>query len=301
MDTTSPLHKARPQFIGASTELAPGQAIDSPDLPGLFPQGVRVYITDIGTDDTPTLVRAARRVTDLGYTAVSHIACRRQTTRIALEERVRALAEEAGVGDVLIIGGDVKTPAGVFSSSMDVLETGFLDKYGIAEIGIAGHPEGSRDFSDEVANGALRLKQAWGERTGARLRIVTQFGFDAEKFIAWADGLAGLGIDLPVHLGVAGPAKITTLLKYAAVCGVGNSLSFFKKRSASLAALATSHSPESFVSPVEEHFRANPGSAIEQLHVFPFGGIKNASRWLHERGSWASEERPAARLEFRTH
>src|SRR5207245_2183631 len=152
----------RPSSIDASIEMAPSQAIDSPDLPGLLPPGVRIYVTDIGLADTPTLVKAARRVTDLG---------------------------------------------------------------------------------EEAAIAALRMKSAWAERSGARMRIVTQFGFDADKFIAWADGLAALGLDLPVHLGVAGPAKITTLLKYAALCGVGNSLNFLKKRSVSLAALATSHSP----------------------------------------------------------
>ena len=282
------IQNVRPASIDASIEMAPSQALDSPDLPGLLPPDVRIYITDIGLADTPTLVKAARRVTDLGYAAVPHIAARRQTTREALETRLKALAEEAGVRDVLIIGGDVAAPAGSFSSSIEVLETGFIDKHGITEVGIAGHPEGSRDFGEEAAIAALRMKSAWAERSGARMRIVTQFGFDADKFITWADGLAAYGLDLPVHLGVAGPAKIMTLLKYAALCGVGNSLNFLKKRSASLAALATSHSPESFVGPIETHLRAKPSSAIAQLHVFPFGGIKNTARWLYERGSWQS-------------
>lgn len=218
-----------------------------------------------------------------------HIASRRQATREALEERVKALAEEGGARDVLVIGGDIKPQAGAFSSSMEVLETGFLDRYGISEIGIAGHPEGSRDFSDEVAIEALRMKKAWGERTDARLRIVTQFGFDADKFIEWADGLRAYGIDMPVHIGVAGPAKITTLLKYAALCGVGNSLSFLQKRSASLVTLATGHSPESVVGPVEKHFREKPDTSIAQIHVFPFGGIRNAATWLEHRGSWLAD------------
>ncbi|TIS41338.1 MAG: hypothetical protein E5X01_09030, partial [Mesorhizobium sp.] len=152
----------RPSSIDASIEMAPSQVIDSPDLPGLFPSGVRVYITDIGLADTPTLVKAARRGADLGYTAVPHMAARRLTTRQALETRVKALAEEAGVRDLLIIGGDVATPAGSFSSSFEVLETGFVDKYGITEIGVAGHPEGSRDFGDEAAIAALRMKSRLG-------------------------------------------------------------------------------------------------------------------------------------------
>ncbi|QKV17345.1 methylenetetrahydrofolate reductase [Oricola thermophila] len=275
-----------PEKIAASIEISPKQAIESPDLPGLFPAGIRVYITDIGSDTNDTLVAAARRVHDLGYKPVPHFASRRLTTKAALEERVKAMTEDAGVRDILVVGGGLEQPAGEFSSTMEVLETGFFDKYGITDIGVAGHPEGSPDFSEEVALEALRLKKSFGERTGARIRIVTQFGFDAEKFIAWAESLRDHGIDLPVHLGVAGPARITTLIKYAAMCGVGNSLDFFKKRTRSLATLATTHSPESIVGPIERHLLATPGSAIKQIHVFPFGGIKKSAEWLEERGTW---------------
>lgn len=92
-----------------------------------------------------------------------------------------------------------------------------------------------------------------------------------------------------MHLGAAGPAKIGTLLKYAAICGVGNSLDFLKKRGSSLTALATGHSPESVVGPVESHVRENPGSATVQIHVYPFGGIRKSAEWLVERGSWNRE------------
>lgn len=279
--------KAKPMTkIAASIEVTPKQAVESPDLPGLFPPGSRVYITDIGTDTTDVLVAAARRVHDLGYKPVPHFASRRLTTRAALEDRIRATTQEAGVTDVLVIGGGLARPAGQFSSSMEVLETGFFDKHGVTEIGVAGHPEGNPDFSEADAIAALRLKQAFGERTGAQIRIVTQFGFDAGKFIAWAEGLRGHGIDLPVHLGVAGPAKITTLLKYAAMCGVGNSISFLKRNALSLTALATSHSPEGVVAPIERHVQATPATAIRQIHVFPFGGVKKSAEWLVERGSW---------------
>ena len=272
--------------IPASIEVAPKQAIESADLPGLFPAGTRVYITDVGTDPSPVLVKAAKRVRELGYQPVPHFASRRLTTRHALEERIKATAAEAGVTDVLVIGGGLEKQAGEFSSTMEVLETGFFDANGITDIGIAGHPEGSPDFNEAVALEALRLKKNFGERTGARMRIVTQFGFDGEKFIKWAEGLRAHGIDMPVHLGVAGPAKVTTLIKFAAMCGVGNSLSFFKRNTRSIATLATSHSPESVVGAIETAWQANPAGNIRQIHVFPFGGVKKASQWLADRGSW---------------
>lgn len=56
--------------IAASIEVAARQAIDSQDLPGLFPEGTRVYITDMGTDGVDTLTAAAKRIHDLGYKPV---------------------------------------------------------------------------------------------------------------------------------------------------------------------------------------------------------------------------------------
>nr|WP_246249271.1 methylenetetrahydrofolate reductase [Chelativorans alearense] len=266
--------------------MSPRQAVEFADLPGLFPPGVRVYVTDIGKNERFTQVMATRRVRDLGYKPVPHIAVRRIFDPVAFENHVRTMAEEAGVRDVLIVGGGVDKPAGPFAGSIDLLETGMFDKYGISDIAIAGHPEGSPDFSEAEAIDILKLKRDFGERTGARMRIVTQFGFDGRKFAEWAGGLSAHGIDLPVHIGVAGPAKLTTMVKYAAICGVGNSVSFLKKRSGSLATLMGGFSPDEVVEPIEAYARSNPASAIQQLHVFPFGGIKGTAAWLIERGTW---------------
>ena len=56
------------------------------------------------------------------------------------------------------------------------------------------------------------------------MAIATQFCFESGPVIAWADRLAEAGIDLPIHIGVAGPAKLQTMIKFAIACGVGPSL-----------------------------------------------------------------------------
>lgn len=272
--------------IAASIEISPYQAMESADLPGLIPRGVRVYLTDVGTDSTETIAKGAARLNDLGLVAVPHFASRRLTSHEALETRIKRLTGEAGVSDALVIGGGLDEPTGEFTSTMQVLETGLFDKYGIKHIGIAGHPEGSPDFSIDMAQEALRLKQAFAERTDAEMRIVTQFGFDAAGFIQWADGLSAAGIDLPVHLGVAGPAKLATLVKYAIMCGVGNSVNFVKKRAASIATMVKGFDPEEVVEPIERHINEARHTPITQVHVFPFGGVKKSGQWLRRRGSW---------------
>ncbi len=274
--------------IPASIEISPKQAIESADLDGLFPHGTRVYITDVGTDSAETMTAGAKRVKDFGYTAVPHFASRRLTTKESLEARIKMLVNEAGVNDVLIIGGGLEKQAGEFSSTMEVLETGFFDKHGVEQMGVAGHPEGSPDFDQATAEDALRLKQAFANRTDADMRIVTQFGFDSDGFVAWAKGLADASIDLPVHLGVAGPAKLTTLVKFAAMCGVGNSIQFLKKRASAITTLVSGFNPDEIVSPIEAYALENPNGPIKQIHVFPFGGMKKSAEWLVERGSWST-------------
>ncbi len=277
-----------PSRIAASIEISPRQAMENADLPGLFPADTRVYITDVGTDSAETVTAGARRLRDLGYTPVPHFASRRLTTLKVLENRVAMLTSEAGVDDVLVIGGGLETQAGDFGASLEVLETGLFDRHGVRHIGVAGHPEGSPDFSDAIAAEALKLKQDFAERSDAEMRIVTQFGFDSAKFIRWADGLSADGINLPVHLGVAGPAKLTTLVKFAAMCGVGNSISFLKKRAGAISTLMSGFDPDEIVGPIEKHALSNTDSAIKQIHVFPFGGMKKSAEWLRKRGSWSA-------------
>lgn len=275
--------------ISASIEVSPKQAVESNAIIDLFPRGGRVYITDIGSDTTDYLVRGAKRIRDLGYEPVPHFASRRMIAADILEDRVKRMASEAKVSDVLAIGGGLEKEAGEFTSTMELLETGVFQRHGITHMGIAGHPEGSPDFDDDTAMEALHQKQDFAEKTGLNLRIVTQFGFDAAKFIDWTQDLQAAGITLPVHLGVAGPAKVATLIKFAAMCGVGNSLSFLKKRGGAMATMVKGFDPNDIVDPIEAHWQQSETTLIKQVHVFPFGGVKKSTAWLTERGSWAAD------------
>lgn len=288
------MHRLHPARLATSIEVSARQALESADLLRLFPKGIRVYLPDLGGTPDQLLVAAACRLTDLGFIAVPHIAARRLASVEALDTKLKSLSEEAGVKDVLLIAGGVSKPEGAFASSMSALETGLFDRHGITSIGVAGHPEGSPDFSTSISQDVLRSKAAFAERTGARMRIVTQFGFDGERFVQWARELQTAGIDLPIHFGIAGPAKLSTLVKYAVTCGVGNSLTFLRKRAMNLAALATNQSPEEVVEPIERYALSTPDTNVRQLHIFTFGGLRNTADWLHERGSWWQAERQAS-------
>ncbi|MGI9479413.1 MAG: methylenetetrahydrofolate reductase [Hyphomicrobiaceae bacterium] len=294
-DTTtdpSPVAAVKPALrLAASIEIAPGQIERQPDVLKHIPPATRTYIVDLGTKSPNEWAELCRLLVNNGLEPVPHIAARRLSGSAELRDRLTAMSEQAGVRDVLLIAGEGNPTAPAFDSSMAVLETGLLDACGIKRVAVAGHPEGNPAMTDATAEAAITWKQDFASRTGADMRVVTQFGFQVEAATKWAAGLQSAGVDLPVHLGIAGPASVTSLLKFAAMCGVRASSQFLAKKGAAVTSLMTNHSPEQYVAPVEEHVAAHTACLIKQFHVFPFGGIARASEWLCERGSWNGDAR----------
>lgn len=127
-------------------------------------------------DDT---VAVAKRLHNEGFVPIPHFAARSIPNKTFLENGLERLRDEANVSRVLLIGGAVPTPVGDFSDSMQLLDTGLFDKFGIRSIGLAGHPEGSPDMSDEAIREALQWKNQFSHRTDAHMYLVTQFCFEA--------------------------------------------------------------------------------------------------------------------------
>ena len=119
--------------------------------------------------------------------------------------------------------------------------------------------------------------------------MATQFCFEAAPVIAWVDRLAAEGIKLPVHIGVAGPAKLQTLIKFAIACGVGPSLRVLQKRAMDVTKLLLPYEPTEVVQGLAAHKAAHPGFNIEQVHFFPLGGIKTNAAWAADHGGLATQ------------
>lgn len=272
--------------FAASTEVSPKQALEKPEVIAAIPHGTRTYLTDLGNASEDQIVQAARILTDAGLVPVAHMAARRYASLDAFERRITRLTQEAGVSEVLAIAGEADTP-GPLTSSVSMLETGLFDTCGIRRIGIAGHPEGAPDIPDEVIRQFLMRKHELARQSDAAFHIVTQFGFDPAAFGTWLDTIARWGNRFPVHVGVAGPAKLTTLLKFAAFAGVENSLNFMKKRGGAVVSMLSGYDPETMVAPLEARVANLPETQLAQIHVYPFGGIKKTSDWLCQRGSWS--------------
>ncbi len=280
-------------LTGYSIEVMPRTAEKVEDFRALLPRGTRVYIAHIEGTPIEDMVATARRIAREGFDVMPHFPARIIPDKATLADWIARYRGEAGVRQALLLGGGVSTPAGEFDSSMQLIETGLFD--GFDRLHVAGHPEGNKDIDkdggDAIVMRALSWKQAYSERSDARMAIATQLCFDAEPVIAWANRLSAAGVKLPVHIGVAGPAKLQTLIKYAISCGVGPSLHVLQKRAKDVTKLLLPYEPTEFVSALAAHKAATPGFNIEQVHFFPLGGIKANAQWVTEHGGAAG--RPA--------
>ena len=275
---------------GYSIEVMPRTAEKIADFRPLLPAGTRVYIAHIEGTAIEDMVATAKRLSDEGFTPMPHFPARIIKDRATLGDWIARYQGEAGVKQALLLAGGVATPHGDFATSMQLLESGAFS--GFDRLHIAGHPEGNRDIdpdgSDKMVMEALRWKQAFSERTDAKMAMATQFCFEPAPVIAWAERLAAEGISLPIHIGVAGPGKLQTLLKFAIACGVGASLRVLQKRARDVTKLLMPFTPDDFLTALAEHKAANPGFGIESVHFFPLGGITANATWAIQNGGAAT-------------
>jgi len=288
-NTFAPVDPAVEAFLeGYSIEVMPRTAQKVDDFRDHLPKGTRVYIAHIEGTPIDEMIATAVRIRAEGYEPMPHFPARIIQDTKMLENWVDRYSGEAGVTQGLILAGGLNAATGDFDSSMQLLETGVFDRAGFTRLHVAGHPEGSRDIdpdgSDKNVMDALRWKQKFNDRTDAQMALATQFCFEAGPVIDWVDALSANGIDLPVHIGVAGPAKLQTMIKFAIACGVGPSLRVLQKRAMDVTKLLLPYEPTEFITQLARHKATNPDFNIEQVHFFPLGGIKTNAAWATTYG-----------------
>ncbi|MCB6177039.1 methylenetetrahydrofolate reductase [Rhodobacter sp. Har01] len=280
---------------GYSIEVMPRTAEKIPDFRAILPAGTRVYVAHIEGTPIEDMVATARRVGAEGFTAMPHFPARIIKDKATLLDWV-ARYRDAGVRQGLILAGGLPQPQGDYATSMQLLESGAFD--GFERLHVAGHPEGNKDIdpdgSDRMVMEAARWKAAFAERTDAQMAMATQFCFDSQPVIDWVNRLAAENIALPVHIGIAGPAKLQTLIKFAIACGVGPSLKVLQKRALDVSKLLTPYEPTELLADLAAQKAANPGFGIEQVHFFPLGGIKTNAEWVTANGGASGKPARAA-------
>ena len=283
---------------GYSIEVMPRTAEKIEDFRALLPKGTRVYIAHIEGTPIEDMVATAKRIAGEGFAVMPHFPARIIKDKATLANWIEMYQGEAGVDQALLLAGGVTNPHGDFHSSMQLMETGLFGDKGFKRLHVAGHPEGNKDIDpkggSKNVDEALQWKQKFSETSDAKMALATQFCFEYKPVIEWANSLKAAGIDLPVHIGVAGPAKLQTMIKFAVSCGVGPSLRVLQRRAKDVTKLIVPFEPGEFLTGLALHKAANPDFNIEKVHFFPLGGIKTNATWAIENGGAAATPATAA-------
>ena len=225
---------------------------------GTLPNLKDVYITFLPGGDYKETAKKAEELVKKGSNPIPHFPARSIQNNTQLKEYV-SMCKDIGVKQVLVIGGS-REPVGDFDSSIQLLETGYFEGM---KIGIAGHPEGSPDISDSNLEKAMKDKKPYADY------IVTQWLLDPQPIIDFISKQT-----VPVHVGITGPLKITSLIKFANIVGAKNSLNFLKSNFSKALDLMKPRDPNELIGKVKKY--------SENFHIYTFGGLKETNKWLKE-------------------
>lgn len=262
-----------------SIEVTPPGATKIESFADVLDEGTTVNVTFLPGTDPKDTVDVAERLRGDGLNPVPHIAARSVQSKDQLASIVKDMTSRAKVDEVLVIGGGVDNPVGDFADSMQILDTGLLQDHGISKVGVSGHPEGSPDINDDSLAKALEWKNEFARKEGLDLYIETQFCFEADPVIAWEQRIRAAGNDLPIRVGIPGPATIKTLLRFAQISGIGPSMRMITKQARNVTKLLTVQSPHLLIAGLAEAMAADKESRIQHFHYYPFGGFARTAKW----------------------
>ena len=264
-----------------SIEVSPSSNKKINDFREVLPVGTTVNVTEIPGSDPERILSTVHQLASQEMNAVPHIAARGIESLAALDGLITRY-REAHVMEVLLIAGGYKQPIGDFTSSIDVLETGLLENLGIKKVGVAGHPEGSPDISKAGLGDALRRKNAIAQESGLDMYLETQFCFDAQAILDWEAQIRKAGNRLPIRVGLAGPARLKTLIHFAVISGVGPSLQFLKKQARNVTKLLTVQDPYELIETLAPHIDPQSPSALESIHFYSFGDFSQTAYFANQ-------------------
>ena len=272
-------HRTTELVAASSIEISPRDEFAGERLRELFDPRRTVFVNYPGSVTHHDVVAACARLRRAGFDPVPHIAVRRLASFTQASDFLHRAVAEAGVRRALIIGGDPDHPVGPFPDAYDLLASGLLERCGLREVAFAGYPEGHPRIASRALDEALRAKVALARRQGLDASLVTQFGFDAAPILRWIAALRAQDIVCPVLVGIAGPATVATLAKFAVRCGIGASLRALARGHTAFARILAEAGPEALIGALVEE--EDPRRPIDGLHVFTFGGVRRTAEWIN--------------------
>jgi methylenetetrahydrofolate reductase (NADPH) len=278
-DLAAQRHRVTELVAASSIEISPRDDFAGERLRELLDPGMTVFVNHPGSVTHHDIVAACARLRHAGFNPVPHIAVRRLASFTQANDFLQRAVAEAEVRGAMIIGGDPDHPVGPFPDAYDLLASGGLvEHHGLRSVAFAGYPEGHPRIASRALDEALRAKVTLARRQGLDVSLVTQFGFDAAPILRWIASLRAQNIVCPVRVGIAGPATVATLAKFAVRCGIGASLRALARGHTAFARILAEAGPDALIGALVAD--EDPRSPIDGLHVFTFGGIRRTAEWI---------------------
>ena len=269
---------------GWSLEVTLPKPAEIEALQGTLAPGTEVFISAIPKESHLHLVESAAHMRRAGFEPIPHVAARNYPDKATLEDMLNRTRGEADISRVLVIGGDRDTAAGPFIDALSVIESGLLQAHGIKEIGIGSYPDGHPRIAADDLERALEAKIAAARRAGLGVQLVSQFCFDGERIVTWLRKQRATGFSGRVRIGLAGPAKVTTLLRFAQRCGVqASTRGLLRNVGVALQALGRA-TPDDIVKTLAEATASGELGEVSP-HFYSFGGFSATAHWASNAAS----------------
>lgn len=215
-----------------------------------------------------------------GHDPVPHIAARLVKSEAHFKEIISRL-NYLKRHEIFLISGDSPDSSGDFTDSIQLLSCLLDNEHQISHIGFGCYPDGHGDIDDGPLTLALREKEDLLRRSSIAGHASTQMCFNPKKVESWLKTERSSEFRLPVHLGIPGPVERSKLFTMGTRLGIGNSVRFLKKNTASLGRIIApgGYDPNELLNPLASKFQA---LNIAGLHIFTFNQIEATCSWLRE-------------------
>jgi methylenetetrahydrofolate reductase (NADPH) len=240
------------------------------------PHEITVTITASPRRGIEATMSLAERLSGHGYQVVPHISARLIKDEAHLQEVLERVAA-LGRKEAFIVAGDAKEPAGEFPDSVSLLAAITAHPHGLREIGITGYPERHSFIEDD-----LTIQAMWDKRRLATY-IVSNLCFDPRIVKKWVARVRRRGVQLPIHIGLAGVAEPVKLLRVSTRIGLADSARFLRGHSNWFMRMVQpgGYDPERFATGLLPDLAA-PDRNVAGLHFFTFNEIEATERWRRE-------------------
>jgi methylenetetrahydrofolate reductase (NADPH) len=275
-----------------SIEMSAHRPQDAREIAALLPVGTRVYVNHLPRHTLADSLAALKAVRDVGLEPVPHIAVRRIASRDEAKSFLKRAVKEAGVREVLLIGGDELQPLGPYADSIAMLREGVLGECGVHEVGIAGYPEGHPRISHAKLTEALHEKLRIATEQGLGAYVLTQFSFAPGRIVEYCSELARGCPGVSVYIGLAGPTDALALLRYAQRCGVSASLRALRDQGFGAVKLVMHTDPREQLITFAQYCLGHTPCNVVGVHVFSFGGVAATAAWMNQTIAFRGAQSP---------